>query len=227
MSQEIVNLTDRRLKTPRTAAIAGIIFSVLLSTSLILIWLSLPKGLLEPAWLEKQAPRFAFALGLIPYSGIAFLWFLGVIRDILGDFEDRFFSTVFFGSGLLFLAMTFGSSAIAGGILATYRIYPDLFSESIAYTLSRTVMSQITNIYGFRMAGVFMLSLGTIWVRTQIMPRWIVFLTYGLALFLLLLISLNLLMALVFPGWVFVVSVNILIRNHRAKATLEPDGQVI
>ena len=42
-------------------------------------------------------------MNLIPFAGIAFLWFIGVLRDRLGEQEDRFFATVFFGSGLLFL----------------------------------------------------------------------------------------------------------------------------
>ena len=64
------------------------------------------------------------------------------------------------------------------------------------------------------MAGVFMLSLGTIWVRTQLMPRPLILLTYGVALVMLLSISLSLWMTLIFPGWVFAVSVYILIRNY-------------
>ena len=56
----------------------------------------------------------------MPFAGIAYLWFIGVVRDKLGDFEDRFFSSVFFGSSLLFLAMVFVSMAIVFGILTTY-----------------------------------------------------------------------------------------------------------
>ena len=228
MSQERMDLTARRLKTPRAAALAGIIFAVLLGISLTLIRLAIPSLQADQgSWLENQASRVSLALSLIPFAGIAFLWFMGVIRDLLGDFEDRFFSTVFFGSGLLFLAMTFGASAIAGGILVSYSLDPGLLSQSVAYKLSRAVMYQISNGYGIRMAGVFMISLGTIWFRTQIMPRPLVFLTYGVALVLLLSISLSLWMTLIFPGWVLVVSIYILIRNYRKEATLEPDGAVI
>lgn len=45
------------------------------------------------------------ALGLVPFAGIAFLWFIGVLRDRVGVAEDRFFATVFLGSGLLFVGM--------------------------------------------------------------------------------------------------------------------------
>jgi hypothetical protein len=52
----------------------------------------------------------------VPFAGIAFLWFIGVLRDRLGELEDRFFATVFFGSGLLFLGMLFLACAIVGGL---------------------------------------------------------------------------------------------------------------
>ena len=53
-----------------------------------------------------------WSLQLVPFAGIAFLWFIGVVRDQLGDVEDRLFSTVFLGSGLLFLAMLFAGAAV-------------------------------------------------------------------------------------------------------------------
>jgi hypothetical protein len=45
---------------------------------------------------------------------------IGALRDRLGEFEDRFFATVFLGSGLLFLAMLFASAAVAAGIIIAY-----------------------------------------------------------------------------------------------------------
>jgi hypothetical protein len=94
------------LKTPRAAAIAGILFALLDGASLILIRLSVPPDVAaEGAWLATNGARVALALNMAPFAGIAFLWFIGVIRDRVGDLEDRFFSSVFFGSGLLFLAL--------------------------------------------------------------------------------------------------------------------------
>ena len=88
-------------------------------------------------------------------------------------------------------------------------------------TFGRAIMYTITNVYGVRMAGVFMISLGTIWIRTHVMPRVFVFLTYALALLLLVSSNLTLWLVLVFPAWVFVISVFILIvslRGERAAA---------
>ena len=216
MAKRKMALTDRSLRTPRAAALAGIAFSVLLLISLVLIRLSVPDRLDDTGtWLEDQAGSISFAIGLVPFAGIAFLWFLGVIRDRLGDFEDRFFSTVFFGSGLLFVAMTFVSAAIADSLLRISAIEPNILIQTPIYSFNRVLMYQISNVYAMRMAGVFMMSLGTIWVRTKVMPRLLVFLTYGLALVLLLGLNISLWTALVFPGWVFVISVEILVLNYR------------
>jgi hypothetical protein len=87
--------------------------------------------------------------------------------------------------------------------------------ESGMFTYSRAVMYQILNIYAIRMAGLFMISLGTIWLRTGLMHRGWALLTYALALGLLLSISYSLWVTLIFPGWVLVVSVYILILNLR------------
>ena len=117
MKQE-ATLIRARLKTPRAAAIAGILFSVLLITGLVLFRLSVRADPLETgAWLKTNSNTVALALNLVPFAGIAFLWFIGVLRDRLGELEDRFFATVFLGSGLLFLAMLYASAAVTGGII--------------------------------------------------------------------------------------------------------------
>ncbi len=215
MNQE-TSLTRARLKTPRAAAIAGIIFSVLLMTSLVLIRLAVPADPLDKGdWLIGNFWMVALALNLVPFAGIAFLWFIGVVRDRLGEHEDRFFSTVFFGSGLLFLAMMFVSAAMVGGILTVYESAPSQLLDSGSFAFSRAVTYHIMNIYAVRMAGVFMISTCTLGLRTGIIPRWIVFLGYALAVTLLLSIGLISWIVLVFPLWILLVSLYILIENFR------------
>src|SRR6516165_4787506 len=114
------DLIRARFRTPRAAAIAGILFSVLL-----IFRLSVRADPLEAgAWLKTRSHTIALALNLIPFAGIAFLWFIGVLRDRLGKLEDRFFATVFLGSGLLFLGMLFASAALGGGIVIAYTAKP-------------------------------------------------------------------------------------------------------
>ena len=206
----------RRLTAPRAAAVAGILFAVLFATSLILMRTGLGDDpFVGSQWYERGAAQVRVALFLLPYAGISFLWFIGVVRDRLGEFEDRFFATIFLGSGLVFLAMVFVSSAIAGGLL----VYGGTKApaEDVA-VFGRVLMLQISNIYALRMAGVFMISLGTIWLRTGLMKRWTVAVTWGLALVLLVLISLSLWVTLIFPVRVFLISVLILLNPaHHAE----------
>ena len=108
-----------RFRSRRSAAIAGIIFGVLLLAAMIMLRIALSEGSLQA--LENDAQRrtlIRLSLSLVPFAGIAFLWFIGVIREQLGEVEDRLFSTVFMGSGLLFLAMLFTGAAISASLIA-------------------------------------------------------------------------------------------------------------
>jgi hypothetical protein len=221
MAKATTELTRQGLKTPRAAALAGIIFALLSITAQVLIRLSIPTDPSDTgAWLSGQGSTVSFALSLVPFAGIAFLWFMGVVRDRLGHREDQFFSTVFFGSGLLYLGLTFISAALAGGLLADASLQPNKGVGQFTYSFGRLLMYQVSNVYGLRMSGVFMISLGTIWLRTGTMPRWMAFITYALALVLLVSVTLSIWFTLIFPAWVFLISVFILVENlgNRSKS---------
>ena len=219
MEEEREAALRAELKAPRAGAIAGIVFSILLTTSLVLMRVSVPvtPGD-EGTWLSDSANYARLALNLLPFAGIAFLWLIGVLRDRMGDQEDRFFSTVFLGSGLLFLAMIFASSAITGGLMMAYGVIPGKVMDSGIYTFARTVSYQIVNVYGIRMAAVFMISTCTLAIRIGMFPRWMAFLGYVLALLLLLSPGRFHWAPLVFPLWTLVISVHVLLANLWPKA---------
>jgi len=213
-------LNRSKLTTPRAAAIAGIIFSMLLLISLVLIRISVPSEPQEAGtWLSGDWKNVNLALNLLPFAGIAFLWFIGVVRDRLGSSEDRLFATVFLGSGLLFLAMLFSSAAVAGAIISVYGTSPNMLISSGIYTFGRTLTYEIMTVYTMKMAGVFMLSTCALSLRTGIIPRWMAFLGMVLALLLLLTISLFYWAPLVFPLWILLISVYILLANLRKPKT--------
>jgi hypothetical protein len=217
---------DPRLTTPRAAALAGIVFALLFAASLILLRLSVPSDLTsEIEWLRQSRNYLSVALVLVPFAGIAFLWFIGVIRDRFGEMEDRFFSSVFFGSSLLFIGMVFMAMAIAGALVASVDVDGTYIISQDVVIFARALMLQISNVYALRMAGVLMISLATIWLRTQLMPRWLVGLTYLLAAALLLIISLNLWITLLFPAWVLLVSVYVLLQSHREQTPVTVQGE--
>ncbi|MGV9798852.1 hypothetical protein ACWDTP_12430 [Mycobacterium sp. NPDC003449] len=197
-----------RLSTPRAAAVAGVLFALLFGTALALIRAALPEGA-QPGsqWLIDGSTNLKVAAAIMPFAGIMFLWFMGVVRDGLGGYEDKFFSTVFIGSGLLFLAMMFVASGVGAGL---ERSGAAIDSEVAA--LGQMVLLAISKTYALRMAAVFMISLATIWLKTGLMPRWLVVATYVVAVVLLLAGDLSMWLALAFPVWVLGVSVLLLAR---------------
>jgi hypothetical protein len=217
MNQE-ADLIRQSMKTPRAAAVAGILFSLLLMTSFLLVRMSIPANPLSGASsFTEHAKAISFALNLLPFAGIAFLWFIAVLRDRLGEREDRFFTTVFLGSGLLFVAMIFTSAAVAGGIITVLSRESANLVQSGSYALGRAEAYQTLNIYAVKMAGVFMMATCTISLRTRILPRWMPFLGYALALILLVSVGTIEWILMVFPLWVLLISVYILIENVRGR----------
>ena len=205
--------TLRPLTTPRAAAVAGVLFAALFGTVVFLIRHNMPEGVTDSTgWLTTQHSGIATATALMPFAGISFLWFIGVVRDGLGRFEDRFFASVLLGSGLLFLAMMFVATAIAAGLVASKGVIdPAAHIEVIDF--GKFVVLAITKTYAIRMAAVFMMSLATIWRKTGLMPRWLVAISYLVAVGLLIFGDLSMWVAMAFPAWVLVVSGLILARR--------------
>jgi hypothetical protein len=207
----MTSLTPHPLTTPRAAALAGVLFGLLFGAALILIRTALPAGAEEGAqWLDAGSHRMRTAAILMPFAGIAFLWFIGVVRDGFGRVEDKFFSTVFIGAGLTFLSMMFVSSAIGAGLAASSRDVVDVSAHTEVATFGQMVLITLTKTYALRMGAVFMISLATMWLKTGLMPRWLVIVTYVLALGILFASDFSMWMTLAFPIWVLIVSVLLL-----------------
>lgn len=217
----MATITRGTLKTPRAAAIAGIVFSVLLIVIVALLRVTVPADPAETgAWLATGPRNVALALNLVPFAGIAFLWFIGVLRDRLGQREDRFFATVFFGSGLLFLAMLFVAAAIIGAIVLAFATTPGEAGQSATFHVARAFAYDVANIYALKMAAVFMFSTSTVALSTRFTPRWMAVLGYVLAA-ILLLGGASVPWSIMFlPGWVLLVSGQILIDNFRRAETV-------
>jgi len=212
-----------QLRTPRAAAAAGIIFSVLLIAALVLLRVSVPAHTAVPgAWLTNSRRRgtVAIALNLIPFAGIAFLWFVGVVRDRIGEREDRFFATVFLGSGLLFVGMLFVGAAVAGGLIAGQPQSGPSAGGVLA--LGRHVTTLLLNVYAMRMAAVFTLSTVTIARHTSIVARWLTIAGLVIALVLLVAAGTVTWVELLFPAWILALSIDILVRGSRASAGGNP-----
>jgi hypothetical protein len=169
-------------------------------------------------WLTDDTRRGAitFALGLVPFVGIAFLWFVGVLRDRIGDAEDRFFSTVFLGSGLLFVGMLFVTAALAAGLITSAGDNPGIFRSSDAWEVGRRATYQLMTVYAMRMGAVFTIATSTILHHVGLAPRWLVVTGYATGAVLLLTVSFAPWVELLFPVWVLVLSVYVLISGSKS-----------
>ncbi len=217
MTENTQRLVQRQVRSPRSAAIAGIVFSGLLAASMILLH---GDALGNPAdvgteWLESWSSAATVVLVLVPFAGIAFLWFTGVIRDLVGDREDRFFSTVFFGSGIILVVLMYTWAAAVGAILGTHAAATHLSIDFDVYVFGLTFMDQIIGSYFLRMAAVYMLSIGSLWTRAKVVPRWLSIVTYVVGLGFLLFASALREARFIFPAWVLLVSLYTLISNYR------------
>lgn len=194
------------------------LFALLFGATLILIRVRMPEGAGDTAeWLNHRRGSVVTATLLMPFAGISFLWFIGVVRDGLGRYEDRFFATVFLASGVLFLATMFVATAVAGGLVASNAGVIDPAAHREVVEFGKTVVLSASKTYALRMAAVFMISLATIWLRTGLMPRWLVALSYLAAAVLLIISDLSMWAALAFPIWVLVVSGLLLARAGRVE----------
>ncbi len=182
--------------------------------ALVLIRVAVPSGSNDPGvWVTDDSKRSMVigALNLLPFAGIAFLWFIGVVRDRIGTGEDRFFATVFLGSGLLFVAILFVTGAIAVGLVVTAGELP----TPEVWPFGRRIIYSLLNAYAMRMAAVFIISTTTIATRLGLVPRWLTVLGLTSGAVLLLAAGLIPWIEVVFPAWVLVLSIHILVVSFR------------
>ena len=215
----------RAIRTPRAAALAGIAFSVLFSVALVLVGTAVPADPRDAEeWLSDSSRRDAvlFALGLVPFAGIAFLWFVGVLRDRIGEQEDKFFATVFLGSGLLFVGMLFVAAAVSAGLVAGAGDHADSLLSSGTWEFGRRTADELMSVYAMRMAALFTIAASVILLRTRTAPRWLVVTGYATGVLLLVAAGFVAWIELAVPAWVLALSVYVLVAGLRRDRAAGP-----
>lgn len=205
----------KSFRTPRAAALSGIAFAVLLVAVLLLLGNAALGTQGTVSWYTDEPSRDTAGIGLalVPVVGIAFLWFIGVIRSLLGEQEDKLFATVFLGSGLLFVALLFVSAALTGGMIDLIDDGQPVSNDVILLVDATTAV--IVGTLAVKMAAVFTLVVTNLGRRTGIVPRWLVVWGYATGLVLLLSPVRSFWIAVLFPLWVFTFSTRILLRSFR------------
>ena len=215
------------LRTPRAAAVAGIAFGVLYVLSTVVLTIRPPDGV-GPGefadWYRTTASTnlTVVSLYLTPFAGIAFLWFVAVIRSRVGEREDRFFATVFIGSGLLFVAMMWAAGAVAASLVATSRFDGTGVPDPATFESVRSLAQAFFYVYATRASAIFVIVTSTIALGTATYPRWLVVLGYVIAVVQFFSVGLLEITVLLFPAWVVILSVWILGSEARARRAVTP-----
>jgi hypothetical protein len=206
------------LRTPRSAAFAGIAFSVLASLALIAVHFAVPHHPADSG--IDESPRrelLLVGLSLLPFAAVAFLWFTGVIRDRIGQNEDRFFGTVFLGSGLLFVGVLLVGEAVASGMVLSVGSTTQTFGASAPdwWIATRNISTELVEA-ALQMAGVFLTAATTLLWRTGTAPRWLTLSGSVISVLLLFSIYVTQWIGLLFPLWILALSVYILVAARNA-----------
>jgi len=154
-------------------------------------------------------------LNLAPLGIVAFLWFLAVIRRRLGEREDRFFATVFFGSGLAFAILTIAAAVAAAIPTLMVRFGSDPVPDPRSVALAHALWFGLWGVGGSRMVGVFIAGTSTVGLRFGAFPRWLS--TFGVVLGAVLGLTGAFVGPLdfLFPVWLVVVSGTLLLVGRR------------
>jgi len=207
----------RRLASVEAAAIAGVVCAVGWSLSL--------RGLLSAPGLEASDAAIAawyddtsnatatlVWLQVLVVATIAFLWFVGVVRGRLGEFEPRLFGTVYFGSSILLAALLFvGAAMIAAPSILV--VAGDRAPDPSDAAITRAAAVTLLSVFAPRVATLVMFSTASLARATGSLPRWLIWVTYAVGVVEFVNVSVATPTIYLVPAWIGLVSVVLLVRH--------------
>ena len=160
-------------------------------------------------------------LYIVPFAGIACLWHMIATRTLLQVRRPLSWTEVphwlHLAASVIFVCLLFAGTAAVGAVaLLTEFTSGPLPGPDVARALS-SLGYALVFVYGVRAAGLYMFTTTGLMRTTQLLPRPLVLLSYLAAAFLLLSVTFHPAILLVFPGWVLMVSIVLLV--HRPVPT--------
>jgi hypothetical protein len=159
-------------------------------------------------------------LYLMPFAGIAFLWFVVALRLWIsgsGRRENVLLSNVQLVSGILYIALFFGAAAATASTAAGVEFSSGGIDPIVARQLPQ-YGNTLLFVFAMRMAAMFVFTTSNIGRYAAVLPRWFVLAGFAVGLFLLLSATFSVALVLVFPVWVLVLCGFLLQRARRIPA---------
>lgn len=174
------------------------------------------------AFYHVGAQRHVILAGLylMPFAGIAFIWFIVALRMWIGaqlPRENALLSNIQFVSGILYVALFFATAAAISALPASVEFSAAPISPIIA-RLFPQFGSALLFVFAMRMAAMFVFTTSSIARSAAILPWWFIYLGYCVGLFLLLSATFSQLLVLIFPVWLLALCALLLRRAHRFPA---------
>jgi hypothetical protein len=217
----------------RIAAISGLVFAVLFVAALVFVHRAPTLG--DPdttyaAFYANGGDQLFVAVGLylVPFAGIAFLWHMTAMRDVLNTLTPTP-SAMAHGlnllAGILFVTLLFaGTAAVGATAFGVYFGHAPVEDPATARALT-AVGYGLVFVFAVRGAGMFALTTTTLLRNAGVLPKIPAVVAYLLAVFLLLAVTNNPIAVLVFPAWVVLISI-FLLRHARHAAAPDSPGSL-
>jgi hypothetical protein len=218
---------ESKLKAPRAAGVAGLVFAALFVVALLLVRRHpAADSTAQEVALWYLGPNRTnvglVGIYIVPFAGIAFLWFTAVIRASVVELRDRFLDTTLLGSALIFIAMLWAAAGSGGALLAAVKFLDAPIPTPDAVGVARALSYTFFYVYALRAAAVFVMVTSLVGLRSGGLPRWLAFAGFVLAVVLLVGVSYISLVALLFPAWVVAVSI-VMLRRAPGRGAAEPE----
>src|SRR5262245_58409311 len=125
---------------------------------------------------EGQRRLILVGLYVMPFAGIAFVWFIVALRmwiahSLLDSRENVLLSNVQLVSGILYLAMAFASAATSSATAASVEFDGARIDANAARQLP-LYGNALLFVFGVRMAAMFVFATCNIARSARILPRW-------------------------------------------------------
>jgi hypothetical protein len=163
-----------------------------------------------------QRRLILIGLYVMPFAGIAFLWFINALRLWITASSKRInpmLANVQFVSGVIFTALLFTAAAASAATAASMEYIHESLDPMFARQLP-LLSNTILIVFAMRMAAMYVFTTSNIGRATGILPRWFVYMGFAIGLFLLLSATFSRLLALVFPVWVLVLCAVMLFKSR-------------